>query len=91
MDLMPKKSAEDFEATRAVVAHLRREMESRGLTDAEAARRLGISKSNLGRILAGERTISAGFVLKVARTFLIQPTTLLTEPTRPQPATGLRH
>lgn len=77
----------EAEIRQRIASHLQYQMERRGLTKAQMARRLGVSESNLGRMLSGDRGMSAGFVLRVHRLLSISAEQLLgEEPRRSPPA-----
>lgn len=78
MTPMPK-SREDLEISMRVIAHLRHQMEVRGLNETEMAKRLGISQPGLNRILSGERGVSGGLLLRIHRRLSVPGDVLLGE------------
>lgn len=68
-----------------LTAHVETQMRERGLNRAAMARKLGVSLSNLGRMLTGERGMNAAFVLRVHRLLQIPGNILLDEDPVPRP------
>ncbi len=79
------KNPWELEIQRRVKAHVEAQMLRRGINKAEVARRIGVSQSNLGRMLSGQRGMSAGVVLGVSRKFGIDGHVLLNEDPKPSP------
>lgn len=79
---MAAKNRWDAEASRRIAAHVEAQIASRGITKAEMSRRLGVSESNLGRMLTGSRGMSAGFALAVHRRLSIPGDVLFDEEPR---------
>lgn len=74
------KTSEDLEAERRIRGHLRQQMQERGITQTELARRIGRDDGDITRLLSGERGIrSLGLVLRICRTLQITATRLLEE------------
>jgi plasmid maintenance system antidote protein VapI len=74
---VPNRYSEDTEAAQRVARHLAAVMERRGWTKARLAKELGIDRSTVGRMLAGERGIGLGLAVRIARRLLISPHDLL--------------
>lgn len=66
---------------RRVAHRLREQMRERGISQTEAARRLGVTSGYLGRILKGSRGLSSGRILQISQTFSISLPLLMAEPT----------
>lgn len=76
-----KKTVEELLAER-----ISREREQRGLSQAELARRAGISQSNLTRLERGERGFTVSTLAKIAAGLRMTPADLLGElPDKPKP------
>jgi DNA-binding Xre family transcriptional regulator len=72
-------TTEDLEAEARVRAHLRQQMQERGINQGELARRVGSSEGNMSRLLRGERGFGLGLVLRICRALEVTPTRLLEE------------
>lgn len=65
------------EVVRAVVAKLRAERESQGISQAELSRKTGLSRSGIRHMEAGEVSPTLEFLLRVARVLEVKLSKLL--------------
>lgn len=78
------KRTEVIAAEARIRARLRAYMETRDISISELARRLGVSSSNLTRMLHGGRGMSVGFLMAARRVLSVSADLLLDEPARPE-------
>ena len=74
---VPTRYDEDTEAAQRIARHLAVYMAKHNLTESKLAALLGVNRSTVNRLLAGERGIGLGLALRVARRLLIDPHELL--------------
>lgn len=66
-------------------AYLNRQLESSGLTRAEMARALGMSKSHLGRVLDGDRPVTLALAQRLRAKYPELLTIVVSQITAPEP------
>jgi DNA-binding Xre family transcriptional regulator len=76
---MSRKSVEDRAVEERIRAHLRQALHDRGTSENKLAQRIGISQSNLNRILNGHRGVGLSLILKIVKGLKINPIRLLEE------------
>jgi transcriptional regulator with XRE-family HTH domain len=76
---MSRKSEEDRAVEERIRAHLRQALHERGTSENKLAAKLGVSQSNLNRILNGNRGVGLSLILKIVRGLPIEPVRLLDE------------
>lgn len=78
-DHVSAKKATDLRVEARIRAHVRQQMEERGITQNEVARRVDANQGHFSRILQGDRSITAGLAYRIAKGLGITPTRLLEE------------
>jgi transcriptional regulator with XRE-family HTH domain len=72
-----KKSEADKHVEDRIRAHVRQQMDERGIDAAEVSRRTGVDDGLLSRVLSGERGIGFATLLKFCDGLKITPTRIL--------------
>jgi hypothetical protein len=81
---MAGKSEEDRDAMRRIRAHLRQQMKERGISQNEIGARCKMSSGTISKIMADDRGIKVGMVLKLLVGLGISATRLLEENPAPE-------
>jgi transcriptional regulator with XRE-family HTH domain len=76
-DLVGAKNLADREAEARTRAHVRQQMDERGIDQAEVCRMTTVDDGLLSRILTSERGIGLGTLLKLCKGLKITPTRML--------------